>query len=101
MRMTIHEPVGALGIVLFAGVVTSAISSAVTGRILSRMAAGPLIAIGAAAIGATLTAEAAAPALWVVTVGSGVNWRWAFGTMAVRRSRCWSGSGDGAGCSPG
>jgi fucose permease len=134
MRVTIHEPVGALGIVLLVGVVASVASSAVTGRILSRTAAGPLVAGGAAAVGAALAAEAAAPALWVVAVGSavfslgfgainsalnayaaehfgarninwmhasyglgatvgpllvtallgsGVSWRWAFGTMAI------------------
>jgi fucose permease len=134
MRVTLHEPVGALGIVLLVGVIASAASSAVTGRILSRMPAGPLVAAGAAAVGVALAAEAAAPALWVVAIGSavfslgfgaidsalncyaaghfgardinwmhasyglgatagpllvtallgsGVSWRWAFGTMAI------------------
>jgi len=134
MRATLHEPVGALGIVLLVGVIASVASSAVTGRILSRIAAGPLVAVGAAAVGVALAAEAAAPALWVVAVGSavfslgfgaidsalnvyaaghfgardinwmhasyglgatagpllvtallgsGVSWRWAFGTMAI------------------
>lgn len=72
MRLTIHEPVGALGIVLFAGVIASALSSAVTGRLLSRVAAGPLLALGAAAVSAALALEAAAPALWVIVAGSAV-----------------------------
>ena len=73
MRVTIHEPVGALGIVLLVGVIASVASSAVTGRILSRTAAGPLVAGGVAAVGTALAAEAAAPALWVVAVGSAVS----------------------------
>lgn len=67
-----HEPVGALGLVLFAGVLTSALSSAVTGRLLSRMAAGPVLTLGTATVGVALAMEAAAPALWVIVVGSAV-----------------------------
>lgn len=72
MRATIHEPVGALGLVLFAGVLTSALSSAVTGRLLSRMPAGPVLALGTATVGVALAMEAAAPALWVIVLGSAV-----------------------------
>ena len=72
MRVTIHEPVGALGLVLFAGVLTSALSSAVTGRLLSRMAAGPVLALGTATVGVALAMEAAAPAMWVIVLGSAV-----------------------------
>jgi fucose permease len=72
MRVTIHEPVGALGLVLFAGVLTSALASAVTGRLLSRMPAGPVLAVGTATVGVALAMEAAAPALWVIVLGSAV-----------------------------
>lgn len=72
MRATIHEPVDALGLVLFAGVLTSAVSSAVTGRLLSRMSAGPVLALGTATVGVALAMEAAAPALWVIVLGSAV-----------------------------
>jgi fucose permease len=72
MRATIHEPVDALGIVLFAGVLTSVLSSALTGRLLSRIAAGPVLAFGTATVGAALAMEAAAPALWVIVLGSAV-----------------------------
>ena len=72
MRMSIHEPVGALGIVLAAGVAASAVSSAATGRILRTMPPGPPLAIGAALISIALAAEAAASALWVIAVGSAV-----------------------------
>jgi MFS family permease len=70
MRVSIHEPVGALGILLVAGVIASAVSSAITGRVLSRTAAGPLLAVGMAAVGAALAVEAVAPALWLISVGS-------------------------------
>ena len=72
MRVSIHEPVGALGIVLVVGVLASAVSSAFTGRVLSRRAAGPLLAVGASAVGAALAMEAVAPALWVLVAGSAV-----------------------------
>jgi fucose permease len=72
MRMSIHEPVGALGIVLAAGVAASAVSSAATGRLLRTMPPGPPLAIGAALISIALAAEAAASALWLIAVGSAV-----------------------------
>lgn len=72
MRVSLHEPVGALAIVLVAGVVASAISSTVTGRILSRVPAGPLLAGGAALVAGALAVEAVAPALWLIAVGSAV-----------------------------
>jgi hypothetical protein len=53
MRLTLHEPIGALGIVLLVGVIASVISSAVTGRILSRAsraAIGPSLLAGGLAM---------------------------------------------------
>jgi fucose permease len=70
MRMSIHEPVGALGIVLVAGVAAAVVSSAATGRVLERVRQGPLLAVGAVLVSAALAAEAAAPALWIIVVGS-------------------------------
>src|SRR5271165_2972783 len=78
--MTIHEPVGALGIVLAAGVVASAASSALTGRIMSRFPVGSLLAVGAALVGTALAVEAAAPALWLIALGSAV-FSTGFGTI--------------------
>ena len=72
MRLSIHEPVGALGIILVAGVAASVASSTITGRILSRVPVGSLLAAGAALVAAALAAEAAAPALWLVVIGSAV-----------------------------
>jgi fucose permease len=72
MRISIHEPVGALGIVLVAGVATAAVSSAVTGRILARVPAGPLLACGTALVAGALATEALAPAFWLIVTGSAV-----------------------------
>ena len=72
MRLSIHEPVGALGIILVAGVAASVASSTITGRILSRVPVGSLLAAGAALVAAALAAEAAAPAMWLVVIGSAV-----------------------------
>jgi fucose permease len=72
MRMSIHEPVGALGVVLVVGAAASAVSSAATGRILRTMPPGPPLAIGAALVSMALALEAAAPALWLIAVGSAV-----------------------------
>jgi fucose permease len=70
VRASLHEPVGALGIVLLAGALASAVSSSVTGRLLSRTAPGPILALGTAAVAAALAVEAAAPAMWVIVAGS-------------------------------
>jgi fucose permease len=72
MRMSIHQPVSALGIVLVAGVVAGVVSSAATGRVLARVRPGPLLAFGAALVSAALALEAAAPALWIIVAGSAV-----------------------------
>jgi MFS family permease len=80
MRISLHEPVGALGIVLATGVVASAASSALTGRIMSRFPVGSLLAAGAALVGTALAVEAGAPALWLIALGSAV-FSTGFGTI--------------------
>ena len=72
MRLSIHEPVGALGIVLAAGMAASVASSTITGRILPRFPVGSLLAAGTALVAAALAGEAGAPALWLVVIGSAV-----------------------------
>lgn len=72
MRISLHEPVAALGIVLAAGVAASAASSAATGRILARVPAGPLLAAASALVAGALAVEALAPALWLIAIGSAV-----------------------------
>ena len=72
MRISIHEPVGALGIVLFTGVAATVVSSAATGRLLPRVRQGPLLAAGIMLMAGALAMESAAPALWLIAVGSAV-----------------------------
>ena len=72
MRLSIHEPVGALGIILVAGMAASVASSTITGRILPRFPVGSLLAAGTALVAAALAGEAGAPALWLVVIGSAV-----------------------------
>ncbi len=69
MRLSFHEPLGALGVLLAFGVTASVVSSAATGRILSRVGVGPLLALGTMLTAVALAVEALAPSLWVVTGG--------------------------------
>ena len=69
MRLSFHEPVGALGILLAFGVTASVISSAATGRLLSRAGVGPLLALGTVLTAVALAVEAMSPSLSLVTVG--------------------------------
>ena len=68
MRLSLGQPVGALGILLVPGITASVISSAVTGRF--RVPAGPLVAGATLLIALALAAEALAPSLWVMTAGT-------------------------------
>ena len=68
IRLSLGQPVGALGILLVPGVVASVVSSAVTGRL--RLSAGPLVAASTLLIALALAAEALAPSMWVMTVGT-------------------------------
>jgi len=69
MRLSFHEPLGALGVLLAFGVTASVVSSAATGRILSRVDVGPLLALGTLLTAVALAVEALAPSLWVITGG--------------------------------
>jgi fucose permease len=70
MQLSFHAPVTALGLLLIFGTVASVISSAATGRILSRLTVGPLLPIGTLLIALALATESAAPSLWVFTAGT-------------------------------
>jgi fucose permease len=134
IRISIHQPVGALGVLLALGVAASVVSSVATGRLLSRVGAGTLVALGTALLALALAEEVLASSLtamaigfalfglgsgitdsaanayatrhfgarrinWMhasyglgatigplavtVMLGSGLSWRWAYGTMAV------------------
>jgi hypothetical protein len=60
MRLSFGEPVGALGFLLVFGVIASVMASAATGRILSRMRVGPVVALGTLLSALALAAEALA-----------------------------------------
>ena len=68
MRLSLGQPVGALGILLVPGIAASVVSSAVTGRL--RVPAGPLVAGATLLIALALAAEALAPSMWVMTIGT-------------------------------
>jgi MFS family permease len=68
MRLSLGQPVGALGILLMPGIAASVVSSAVTGRL--RVPAGPLVAGATLLIALALVAEALAPSMWVMIVGT-------------------------------
>ena len=68
IRLSLGQPVGALGILLIPGIAASVVSSAVTGRL--RLSAGPLVAVSTLLIALALAAEALAPSMWVMIVGT-------------------------------
>ena len=68
MRLSLGQPVGALGILLVPGIAASVVSSAVTGRL--RVPAGLLVAGATLLIALALAAEALAPSMWVMIVGT-------------------------------
>jgi MFS family permease len=68
IRLSLGQPVGALGILLIPGIAASVVSSAVTGRL--RPSAGPLVAASTLLIALALAAEALAPSMWVMIVGT-------------------------------
>ena len=69
MRLSWHQPLGLLGLLLIIGVSASAAASVLTGRLMSRVPTGPIVAAGAAAIALALAAESAAPSVWVFAGG--------------------------------
>ena len=69
IRLSLHQPVAALGILLAFGITATVIASAVTGRLLPRLSAGSLVAIGTALTAVALAAEALTPSLWLFACG--------------------------------
>jgi fucose permease len=69
MRLSWHQPLGLLGLLLIIGVSASVAASVLTGRLLSRVRTGPIVAGGVAAIALALAGESAAPSVWVFAAG--------------------------------
>jgi fucose permease len=72
MRLSWHEPLSALGVLLIVGVTASVLASLGAGRLLSRLGAGPMVAAGSLLPAAALAVEAVAPFLWVFALGMAV-----------------------------
>jgi fucose permease len=69
MRLSWHQPLGLLGLLLIIGVSASVAASVLTGRLLPRVCTGPIVAGGVAGIALALAGEAAAPSVWVFAAG--------------------------------
>jgi len=80
IRLGFHEPIAALGILLVFGVAASVVASAATGRILTWVRMGPLVALSTGLIALALTLEVLAPSLWVFAWGM-VLFGIGFGTL--------------------
>jgi MFS family permease len=69
IRLGFHEPIAALGILLVFGVTASVVAAVATGRILSWMRVGLLVALSTGLIALALTVEVLAPTIWVFAWG--------------------------------
>jgi fucose permease len=65
MRVSLHQPVDALGILLIFGMAASVAASVVTGPLLARVPVGAVVAAGVTLTGVALAVEAGAPSVWV------------------------------------
>jgi fucose permease len=85
MRLSFHQPVGALGLALAFGIAaevlsSTALASAAAGRLLTRLGPGLLVAAGTLLAALALATEAAATGLTLFTIGT-VIFGLGFGTL--------------------
>ncbi len=69
MRLSFHQPVGALGLVLIFGIAASVLASTATARLLARLGPGLVVAAGTLLVALALAAESVAPSLAAFTGG--------------------------------
>lgn len=69
IRLTFHQPIAVLGVLLVFATTASVVASAGTGRVLSRFSAGSLLAVGTALTAVALAVEALTPSLWMFAGG--------------------------------
>lgn len=69
IRLTLHQPIAVLGVLLVFATTASVVASAATGRVLSRFSAGSLLAVGTALTAVALAVEALTPSLWMFAGG--------------------------------
>jgi fucose permease len=65
IRVSFHQPVAALGLLLAVGIAANVIGSAATGRLLRLLPGGSVLAIGTACTAVALLSEALVPSLWL------------------------------------
>jgi fucose permease len=65
MRLSLHQPVGALGVLLISGVAASILASVAAGLVLARVRVGAVVAAGVMLTGLALAVEARASSVWV------------------------------------
>ena len=70
MRLSFHQPVGALGLVLVFGITASVLSSAAAARLLARLGPGLVVAAATLLVALALGEESAAPSLSLFTAGA-------------------------------
>jgi fucose permease len=80
MRISLDQPVGALGLMLPFAVVSSMLSSASTGFVLGRIGLGWLLAVSTALSAVALLIQSVAPAYWIVIAAAVV---FAIGSGAI------------------
>lgn len=70
IRLDLHEPVGALGVILVASVVSTVVAGAVTSQLVGRLPVGLFITAGTALTAVGLGVEVSVSSLWAFTAGS-------------------------------
>ena len=70
MRLSFHQPVGALGLVLVFGITASVLSSAAAARLLTRLGPGLVVAAATLLVALALGEESAAPSLSLFAAGA-------------------------------
>jgi fucose permease len=69
VRLDLHAPVGALGVLLIAGTAASVVSSVATGQLMTRLPASLFVTSGTVLIAGALALEALAWSLWAFAGG--------------------------------
>jgi MFS family permease len=69
IRLSLHQPVAALGVLLIVGVAASVVASAATGPLLARVSTGSVLALGTLVTALALAAEILTGSVWVFAAG--------------------------------
>jgi MFS family permease len=69
MRLSFHQPVATLSILLVVGITASVLASTTIGYLLARLSAGAVLALGTGLTGVALAVESLTPWLWLFALG--------------------------------